>query len=105
MIEWIILFSAIILLMLSSERAVNYVLKLSKLLGISGLSAGFVILSLSTSMPDFFVSIFSGIEGNGSLGVGNVFGANVTKLTLILGLAVIISKKRMFVLQGQFLIV
>lgn len=88
------LFFGIILLMLSSERSVNYTLKISKLLGISELSAGFIILSLATSMPDFFVSVISAIEGNGSLGVGNVLGANITKLTLVLGLAVIVTRKR-----------
>ena len=81
-------------LMFSSDRAVNYVMKLSKVLGISEMSAGFIILSLSTSLPELLVSINSGLIGEGALAIGNVLGSNVANVTIILGLAVIISRKR-----------
>src|SRR3989339_386955 len=94
MIEWLILIGSLLVLMFASNKTVNYVMKLSDLFGISGLTAGFIILSVATSLPELIVSSISAFEGNGSLGVGNILGANITNVTLVLGLSVIISKKR-----------
>lgn len=94
MIEWFILFFSLVVLMFSSNKTVNYVMKLSDLFGISGLTAGFIILSVATSLPELVVSSISSFEGRGGLGIGNILGANIADVTLVLGLAVIISKKR-----------
>jgi cation:H+ antiporter len=83
--------------MFSSGKAVKYVMKLSRIFGISEMSAGFIILSVATSLPELVVSINAAMIGEGALAVGNVLGSNIANITIILGLAVIISRKRKIV--------
>lgn len=94
MIEWLFLLSSLVVLMLSSDKAVNYVMKLSKVFGISEMSAGFILLSLSTSLPELVVAFNAALINQGNLAIGNVLGSNVANLTMILGLAVIISRRK-----------
>ncbi len=101
MIEWLILFGSMIVLMFSSDRAVNYVMKLSKLFGISELSAGFILMSIATSLPELLISINSMLLKQGGLAIGNVLGSNVANLTVVLGLAVLISRKRKIIFKKR----
>ncbi|VVB76481.1 Sodium/calcium exchanger MaX1 [Candidatus Tiddalikarchaeum anstoanum] len=94
MIELLFVMLSLIVLMIASERAVEYTSKLSKILGLSGLSAGFVILSVATSLPELFVSINSSIINQIGLSLGNVLGSNIADVTIILGLAFFISRSR-----------
>lgn len=57
------------------------------------MAAGFVLLSIVTSLPELSVSVLSTINSEGGLAAGNVLGSNVANLTIIIGLAVIFSKK------------
>ncbi len=99
MIELVILLISLGVLMLSSDRAVTYVMKLSKILGISEMSVGFVVLALSTSIPELVVSMNSAIVKQGGLAIGNILGSNIANVTIVLGLAVLISHKRKLVFK------
>jgi cation:H+ antiporter len=94
MIDLIVLIASLAVLVLASGSAVKNVLKLSKIFVISEMSAGFIILSVSTSLPELIVSISAAMIGQGSLAVGNVLGSNIANITIVLGLAVVISRKR-----------
>ena len=94
MIDLIILLASLTVLIFSADRAVRYVLKISKLFGLSGMAAGFIIMSVSTSLPEVVVSIISAIKNESQIAVGNVLGSNIANMTIILGLAVLISRKR-----------
>lgn len=72
---------------------IRYVLIISNRLGLSDMAAGFVLLSVVTSLPELSVSALSTLSGEGGLTVGNVLGSNVANLTIIIGLAVLFSKK------------
>jgi cation:H+ antiporter len=48
---------------------------------------GFVIMSLATSMPNFFVGLTSALRGIPELSFGDVIGGNVVDLTLVIALA------------------
>jgi cation:H+ antiporter len=76
-------------------------MKLSKILGISEMSAGFIILSVSTSLPELMVSTISAASGNGGLGIGNILGANIADVTLVLGLALLISRRRRMIFNER----
>ncbi|MCJ7713478.1 hypothetical protein MUO66_03350, partial [Candidatus Bathyarchaeota archaeon] len=56
-------------------------------------AAGFVLLSVVTSLPELSVSALAAFGGEGGLSVGNVLGSNIANLTIIIGLAVFFSKK------------
>jgi len=83
---------SLLLIGLLSDRIIRYVLVISKALGLSEMAAGFVLLSVVTSLPELSVSALAAIGGEGGLSVGNVLGSNVANLTIIIGLAVFFSK-------------
>ena len=96
----LILLVSLLLIGVLSERVIRYVLVLSKIFGLSEMAAGFVLLSVATSLPELSVSIFAAVVGEGGLSVGNVLGSNVANLTIIIGLAVFLSKTEILV-KGQ----
>jgi cation:H+ antiporter len=91
---------SLLLIMLISDRIIRYVLAISKALGLSEMAAGFILLSVTTSMPELSVSIVASLAGEGGLSVGNVLGSNVANLTIILGLAILLSRKEIMI-KGQ----
>jgi len=95
-----ILAASLLLIMLVSDRLIRYVLVISKALGLSEMAAGFILLSIVTSLPELSVSTVASLAGEGGLSVGNVLGSNVANLTIILGLAILIARKTI-TLKGQ----
>jgi len=83
---------SLLLIALVSERAIRYVIVLSKFLGLSEMAAGFILLSVITSLPELSVSTIAASLGEGGLSVGNVLGSNVANLTIIIGLAILLSR-------------
>ncbi|MBU3956693.1 sodium:calcium antiporter [Patescibacteria group bacterium] len=59
------------------------------------------ILALATSLPEFFVGITSAFEGQPNLALGNVIGANIANLSLVIGGAALIGGS--LVVRGIFL--
>jgi cation:H+ antiporter len=76
---------------LTSDKIIVYTTKLASYYGLSHMSAGFIVLSVVTSLPELFVSVMSSISGQGGISVGNVLGSNVANLTIIIGLSILIS--------------
>jgi cation:H+ antiporter len=64
------------------------------------MAAGFILLSVTTSLPELSVSIVASLASEGGLSVGNVLGSNIANLTIILGLAILIARKTI-TLKGQ----
>jgi len=95
-----ILAVSLLLIMLVSDRIIRYVLVISRALGLSEMAAGFILLSIITSLPELSVSTVASLAGEGGLSVGNVLGSNVANLTIILGLAILIARKSI-TLKGQ----
>lgn len=59
--------------------------------GVSRLALAGTLVALSTSLPELFVGIFSGLEGKPQISLGNVLGSNIVNLSLVIGVATIIS--------------
>ena len=51
---------------------------------------GLTIVSFGTSMPEFLVTMISGLQQNADLAVANIIGSNIANVLLVLGLAAII---------------
>jgi len=77
----------------SSEWVIENSIKLSRLWGISTFTIGFILISVSTSLPELSVAIFSSLRNVPALSVGTVLGSNLTDLTLILGICAIIGSQ------------
>jgi cation:H+ antiporter len=55
-------------------------------------AVGFIVVAVSTSLPELFVGVTSAFSGTNELALGNVIGANIINLTLIIGIVALISK-------------
>ena len=79
-----------VLLAFSADRFVLAAARLAKLWGMSTLLIGAIVVGMGTSLPELLVSISGGLDSF-DLGIGNITGSNVANLSLVLGVAVIIS--------------
>lgn len=88
MILEVALFSiSLIILAKSSSITIEKAARLSRLSGISQIAVGFIFIAVATSLPELSIAIISSLKGEGILSVGNLVGANITNIALIIGLA------------------
>lgn len=83
---------ACIILALSAIFLVKILKKIAILLHITDFAAAFIIMAAATSLPELFVGITSAIAKKPALSFGNILGANILDLTLVLGLIVIAAR-------------
>lgn len=84
-----ILIGSLVVLSKSSHVVVKSAVGISEMTGIHRLTIGFILLSVSTSLPELAVSVNSSILAVPEIAVGNVFGSNVANICLIIGIAAI----------------
>src|SRR3989338_1791818 len=70
----------------ASSLVVNNASKLARFFGISQLAIGFLLIAVSTSLPELAVSVASSSAKEGAIAAGNVFGSNIANILLILGI-------------------
>lgn len=75
----------------SGSMLVNIAEKIMKQFKLSELSVGFLLLSVSTSSPELSVAIISALENRANISIGDILGSNITNITLIAGLALVIA--------------
>lgn len=80
-------------IVLGAEALVGSGKYLAKSVGISESIIGFTVIALGTSLPELVTTITAIRKKESSLSVGNIVGANVFDLTLILPLCAVISGK------------
>jgi len=84
----------LVILVKSAIFAINSIEKVTKRSGISQLAAGFVIVAVSTSIPEISLAIFSTQTDNVGLTLGNIFGSNVTNIGFVAALFLFLSPIR-----------
>ncbi len=77
------------LLIWSADRFIEGASSIARILGISPLIVGMIIIGLGTSAPEMLVSGAAALQGNPGLGIGNAIGSNITNITLVLGVTAI----------------
>jgi len=82
----IALILGIILLTLSSDKAIEHSVDIASALGISPLMIGLLLVSVGTDLPEIANSITASLMGHGNLNVGDSLGSVMTQITLMLGL-------------------
>jgi cation:H+ antiporter len=60
-----------------------------------------LLLALATSFPELSVAVTSALDGEPSLSLGNVIGANITNLSLVVGFATVVVGR--VAVHGEFL--
>lgn len=63
---------------------------LAKFFGISEYATAFILMAGATSLPELFIGISSAFSGMPELSLGNILGANVLNMTLVLGATALI---------------
>ena len=64
---------------------------IAKLTGMGPFFAGFIVVALATSLPEFMVCLVAAVMDSSDIAVGNMVGSNIANIGLIFGLTVLIS--------------
>lgn len=104
----------LVVLVWSADLFVEGAAAIAKILGMSPLLIGMVVIGFGTSAPELTVSALSAWQGNPGIALGNAYGSNIANIALILGTVALISpiavhsqviRKELPVLFGVTLIV
>ena len=66
---------------------------IARILHLSEFMTAFILVSVATSIPELFIGISSITQNIPIVSLGNIFGANLANLTLVLGVAVLFAGK------------
>jgi len=81
-----LLIASLVALWYSSDKSVEYSIKLSNLFGLTTFFIGFVLIAVATGLPELAVSITSLWSKVPGVAVGTIIGSNLSDVSLVLGL-------------------
>jgi cation:H+ antiporter len=81
----------LVLLTVAADQLVVGAGRLAARWGVSPVVVGVVVIGLGTSAPEFVVSGLAAARGDAGLALGNLVGSNIINVTLILGVAGIVT--------------
>ncbi|MEX0887760.1 MAG: sodium:calcium antiporter [Patescibacteria group bacterium] len=87
----LLLIAAALVLARSSVFLIDRLTSIAVKLRMSEYLVGFVIMAVATSIPELVVGIIAALENDPNLSLGNVIGANIANMSLVLGLAALIA--------------
>ncbi len=92
--EALVLLAALAVLAKSSEWVIEHVMVIARFLRVSEFAIGSVLVAVATSLPEFVVAIVAGLGGEHALpvSVGNVLGANIADLLLVIGASALVGR-------------
>jgi cation:H+ antiporter len=77
----LILFGSLAVLAKASDIAINNSVKVADITGFGKTTIGFILVALSTSLPELPVSVFAAIRQESvGVAVGNVLGSNIVSI-------------------------
>lgn len=88
------LFGAAVLIA-GSRLLVEGAVGLAAGLGVPSIIIGLTVVAVGTSLPELVTAVTSSRKSAGDLAVGNVLGANIANLTLVVGAAAVVHEVRM----------
>jgi cation:H+ antiporter len=77
----------LVLLALGGEWVVRAAVSVARRLGLSELLVAMTLVAFGASLPELFTSLNAALRGSTGIAVGNVVGANISNVFLIIGLA------------------
>ena len=94
MLFWVVVFVAsLYALIVASDHFTDSAEKIGLYFGMPPFLIGAFILSVGTSLPELANGIFSVINGVSDVVVGNVLGANISNILLVLGVSAVVAGK------------
>ncbi len=100
-LDLLLIFAFSLLLLKSTGWVVSSLKYFSQLTGLGKFALTGLVMSLATSLPELSIAMASAVEGKPNLVLGNVVGANILNLSLVVGLASVIAGG--IQAHGQFL--
>lgn len=79
------------LVIFASRLVVDGAVNIASALGISPLVIGLTVVAVGTSLPELVTAVGSARRGVSDLAVGNIIGANIANLSLIIGMAAVLT--------------
>ncbi len=83
------LVAGLVLLAFGSEQFVIGASRFARILRVSPVVIGAVVIGFGTSLPELLVTVLAASRGAADIAVGNAVGSNVANLTLVLGAAAV----------------
>ncbi len=91
LIDIIRVVAGLVILIVAADRLVLSAVRIAKMLSVSTIIIGAVIVGFGTSVPEFVVSAIASGQGNLDLALSNVVASNTSNITLVLGTAAVIA--------------
>lgn len=89
--EIIIFIVSFFILVWASKILISSLTRIAVFMQISEYALSFIIIGVATSVPELFLAISSGFRGIPEISFGNIIGANLLNITLIVGLVAVIA--------------
>ena len=86
----VFLLLGIIFLLVGGDLLVKSSAALAAKLSVSPFLIGITVVSFGTSAPELLVSLNAALQGSTGIAMGNVIGSNITNITLVLGLTILL---------------
>ena len=86
---WLFVLGAV-LIIVGSQLLVTSGIGLATALGVSSVVIGLSVVAIGTSLPELVTGVSSALKGVPDLSIGNILGANLLNLTMIVGLSGVI---------------
>ncbi len=80
-------------LAISGETVVKSLIKIARYYSLREFVVGFILIAIMTSIPELFVGIMSVLSQVSSISLGDIIGANIVDLTVVVGIAALLGKK------------
>ncbi len=90
--DLIMFLAACLVLIKSGSILVKSVTKIAIFLRLSDFVIAFILVAFTTSLPELFVGITSAIKNAPVLSLGNIIGANIVDVALVMGIASILAR-------------
>lgn len=85
------------LIVVGAHILVNNGIKISTLLGIPKQIVSLTLIAVGTSLPELVTAIVALIKGESNISVGNIIGANILNMTIVLGISTLVSEHGLLV--------
>jgi len=80
------------MLVKSADLLVRALTKVASYLKFSEFIIGFMVVAVATSLPELFVGITSALAKTPALALGNIIGANILDMTLVIGITALLGR-------------
>lgn len=84
--------AGLVILVIAADRLVLSAVRIAKMLDISAIIVGAIVVGFGTSVPELVVSTIAASDGNLELAMSNVVASNIANVTLVLGVTALITR-------------